>query len=266
MRFRTKITKDSLFHLSSLVATLEKVSSSNCVILLSKDLMRITVVATGPDDVQAFAELQPEHVFEDYNMKLAKRAGGVPHLVVESHMSTMEMNVAQDIPVKASGRFLMNAEEADYYKAPVVPVSQVQLEMPVQRSMRAVVDRMKGKCSPPGKRCRCIDKYLYLDANMRGQLVVRLETDSATIKTFFTQLSPRYEGMERGPQHNRDNKATLKVDAKKLATVLQVYGMSFEGAILCFVENVSLITHVFLAASIGTATFYQPVMVSMADE
>eukprot|EP00611_Tribonema_gayanum_P021584 TRINITY_DN4181_c0_g1_i1.p2 TRINITY_DN4181_c0_g1~~TRINITY_DN4181_c0_g1_i1.p2 ORF type:complete len:184 (-),score=64.81 TRINITY_DN4181_c0_g1_i1:445-996(-) len=183
-------------------------------------------------------------------MKLAKRAGGVPHLVVESRMSTMEMNVAQDIPVK-----LMNAEEADYYKAPVVPVSQVQLEMPVQRSMRAVVDRMKG-----------IDKYLYLDANMRGQLVVRLETDSATIKTFFTQLSPRYEGMERGPQHNRDNKATLKVDAKKLATVLQVYGMSFEGAILCFVENVSLITHVFLAASIGTATFYQPVMVSMADE
>lgn len=39
---------------------------------------------------------------------------------------------------------------------------KVQLELPRQRSLRTVIDRMKG-----------IDKFLYVDADMGGQLVFR---------------------------------------------------------------------------------------------
>ncbi|CAN0463908.1 unnamed protein product, partial [Hapterophycus canaliculatus] len=39
---------------------------------------------------------------------------------------------------------------------------KVQLELPRQRSLRTVVDRMKG-----------IDKFLFVDADMGGQLVFR---------------------------------------------------------------------------------------------
>lgn len=44
----------------------------------------------------------------------------------------------------------------------VVRAVKVQLELPRQRSLRTVIDRMKG-----------IDKFLYVDADMGGQLVFR---------------------------------------------------------------------------------------------
>jgi Hus1-like protein len=40
---------------------------------------------------------------------------------------------------------MMHAEEVEFYKAPDVPTPQVQLEMPNQKSVRTVVDRMKSK-------------------------------------------------------------------------------------------------------------------------
>jgi hypothetical protein len=47
---------------------------------------------------------------------------------------------------------------------------------------------------------------------------------------------------------------------------LQMYNMLYEGAIICFVEEVSLVVHVFLSpAGAGTATFYQPVLTTSAD-
>jgi hypothetical protein len=41
----------------------------------------------------------------------------------------------------------MSADSQGYYLPPDVPVPQVQLEMPQQRSVRAVVDRMKGEAA-----------------------------------------------------------------------------------------------------------------------
>jgi Hus1-like protein len=40
---------------------------------------------------------------------------------------------------------MMHAEEVEFYKAPDVPPPQVQLEMPNQKSVRTVVDRMKSE-------------------------------------------------------------------------------------------------------------------------
>jgi hypothetical protein len=53
---------------------------------------------------------------------------------------------------------------------------------------------------------------------------------------------------------------TLKVDARKLASVLHVYSANFDSAVACFVGGMSLVVHAFLP--VGTVTFYQPVMVA----
>lgn len=54
------------------------------------------------------------------------------------------------------------AGEIEELTASFALFTQVQLELPHHRSLRTVIDRMKG-----------IDKFLYVDADMGGQLVFR---------------------------------------------------------------------------------------------
>ena len=42
---------------------------------------------------------------------------------------------------------VMSADEQKFYAAPEVPAPTVQLDLPLNRGMRAVVDRMKGECT-----------------------------------------------------------------------------------------------------------------------
>ena len=37
-----------------------------------------------------------------------------------------------------------------------------------------------------------MDKYMFLDASMEGTLVLRVQTEEATVKTFYTNLVPRF--------------------------------------------------------------------------
>lgn len=58
---------------------------------------------------------------------------------------------------------------------------QIQLELPRTKALRAVVERMNR-----------MDKYMFLDASMEGTLVLRVQTEEATVKTFYTNLVPRF--------------------------------------------------------------------------
>jgi hypothetical protein len=82
----------------------------------------------------------------------------------------------------------------------------------------------------------------------------------------------------------QDNKASVKVDIKKLIAVLGFYNVSTDCAICCkphrcvrlcstqlcstgIVENFVLILHVLLAPSgVGSVTYYVPVLSSDLDE
>ncbi len=61
-----------------------------------------------------------------------------------------------------------------------------------------VVDHMK-----------LMGRYIYIDANMRGQMVLRTETSNATIKTYYSDLTPRFESMDEAA--NCDNMVTVQV-------------------------------------------------------
>lgn len=277
MRFKARIQRDRLSCLMGLVQMFEKITPANggVVIFFSEEKVRFSV-GTGTEDLQAFSELNQAEYFVDYRIesqsdncimfesscallsaalqsvksaletqiKMAKRQGQ-PCLVVETRLSDMEMNVSHDIPVK-----ILRAADVSHYSPPEVPTPNVQLEMPMHRGIRTVAEKMKG-----------INKYAYVDADMGGQLVLRCEIDDATIKTFFVNLTPRFESMPGGENKNRHNQTTLKVDSKKLSNVLQVYSMPIESAILCLVDELTLVVHVFLAPrGSGTATYYIPAL------
>ena len=147
------------------------------------------------------------------------------------------------------------SSEYEYYRPPDVPQPQVQLELPVAKGFKNVVDRLKN-----------IARCVYLHGDMAGGLTLRAETDSLSIKTFFTNLHPRFESLDES--QCSDNKCTLKVDSKKLATVLHAYTfLRFNSIIMCMIREHSLILHVLLEpAAIGTLTFYLPIVPLSEEE
>ncbi|CAM9192989.1 unnamed protein product [Ascophyllum nodosum] len=271
MRFKAKIVQDKLLVFAGLIGAIEKIGEA-CIVHLTESTLHLSVHESGSEGVDVYAELQQDMLFHEYRIesragneilfeanaslllqalnsgrtaptcqiKLAKRAGQ-PCLSVETR--TLEIDVVHDIPVK-----VMPANEASYYRPPEVQMPQVQLELPRQRSLRTVIDRMKA-----------IDKFLYVDADMGGQLVFRVEKADATIKTFYTNLTPRFEAMDE--ERCRKNRSSVKVDVKKLAAVLSMYSLRFETAICCMIGGYSLVLHVILAPNgIGNLTYYVPVM------
>ncbi|CAM9316710.1 unnamed protein product [Chrysoparadoxa australica] len=272
MRFKARIGVEQLGVFSGVITVLEKVGST-CIMHISKNHIKFTV-PTGPDELQAFSEINQKIMFTEYRfdskskhgillevnlgllsralasgkkhaaapqMKLAKRAG-LACLCVE--VRAQEVAVKHDIPVK-----IMDAAGYTLYLPPEIEQPQVQLELPRLKSLRTVVDRMRG-----------MDKHIYIDANMSGSLVFRIETDDATIKTFYNNLQPRFESLD--PEKNRANSASVKLDGRKLSNVFHIYSMNFEAAICCLIEDASVVVHVFLEPSgVGTFTFFLPVLV-----
>lgn len=94
---------------------------------------------------------------------------------------------------------------------------------------------------------------------MKGEMTLRIDSDGASIRTFFNQLIPRFEDCNA----QEDASCTIKVDTKKLATCLQWQATmmrTVSSAMLCMVENEMLAVHVILnPASVGFFTYYVPV-------
>ena len=181
-------------------------------------------------------------------MKLTKR-NGQPVLCVETR--AMEVDVVHDIPV-----VVMRASEySSYYRPPDVPQPQVQLELPNSKGFKTVVDRLKN-----------IARAIYLHGDMVGSLTLACDTESVSVKTFFTNLNPRFESME--DEDCAENKCVLKVDSKKMAIVLHAYTfLRFSAIITCMIKDHSLIMHVLLdPPSYGTLTFYLPIIPLAAEE
>ncbi|CAM9361929.1 unnamed protein product [Discosporangium mesarthrocarpum] len=276
MRFKAKVLQDKLLVFAGLIGALEKIGAA-CIMYLTETKVQFAIQETGADEVQVFSELEQEMLFYEYRiesqsnncilfianaslllqalnsgrsaptcqMKLAKRQG-MPCLSVETR--ALEIDVVHDIPIR-----VMKASDIQYHSPPEVQMPQIQLELPRHRSLRTVIDRMKA-----------IDKTVYVDADMGGQIVFRVEKTDATIKTYYTNLTPRFESMDE--QQCRRNQASVKVDVKKLAAVLSVYSLRFDKAICCIIGGYSLVLHVILLpVGVGTLTYYMPVMNAEGD-
>ena len=208
-------------------------------------------------------------------LKLAKRNGGLPCLCVDLGASPRGggIEVHHAIPVR-----IMRAAEMQYHLPPRISVPDVQLELPPDRPLKTVVERL-----------RTISPHVYIDGSMDGELALRIDGDGASINALFSKLIPRFEdvkdgdsdgdgdgngngdgdagneGGERPVKRKRDEPArcTVKVDGRKLAACLQwqgSLGRAVGSAVLCLVENETLCLHCTLGpGSIGFFTYYIPV-------
>ena len=138
-----------------------------------------------------------------------------------------------------------------HYLPPVVNTPDVQLEIQLDRPLRPVVERLKA-----------ISPVIYLDGCMSGELILRIDNDAVSVRTFYDKLIPRVD--EESTQPQDPARCTLKIDSKKLLASLQWQSSMAKGSIssyiICMIENEMMVVHVVLQPEdVGFFTYYIPV-------
>jgi len=250
MKFRARLCSESVGVLHGIAATLEKIAPTASV-FLTEDCIRIAVITEQPDTTRCYSEIQARDLFSEYRiesqggnkilfeismehlakalssgknasqsqMKLVKR-GSTPCLCFETKdcHTSLVAGLNHDIPIK-----LLKPTDIVYYMPPDVPPPMVALELPKNNKLMQTILSKMGK----------ISKQVHLTGKQMGQIVFRVEHTTATIKTYYGGLTPRFDGPLQDQDQHRDNKAVVKVDARKLTAILNHSNLPVDRATLC---------------------------------
>jgi hypothetical protein len=258
MKFKSRINKENLNSLHGVIVALQRVGEK-AVLFLSEDKIRIAVINENIDSPKTYSELVTNVLFSDYNiqslssnfilielelehfskalasgknapqcqLKLVKR-NSCPFLCFETKsITTLTMDVSHDIPIR-----IHRSDDINYYLPPAVPSPNVALELPRGKLMKVVLEKM----------CK-LSKNVYITAHQSGRLNFRVDDTSATINTFFNHLQPDWGVLDQ--IEDIQNKATVKVDIRKISSVLNIHSLAWDNAYLC--KYIILITvHIFI--------------------
>ncbi len=234
--------------LHGVTCTLEKIAE-RAVVLLSEDIVRLVVISESIETPRCYSELKSSLLFSEYKIeslsdntilfeiglnqlaralasgkyssqcqiKLAKR-DNKPCLCLETKAndSIMSVDVSHDIPIR-----MMKAAELVFYLPPHVPSPIVALDLPKNKMLKTVVDKMMK-----------FSKHVCITGHQSGRLILRAEHSSAIIRTYFNALSARYVG-DMHPATHVDNCASVKLNLRKLSAVLNLNNLMYDCASLC---------------------------------
>lgn len=245
MKFRAKIVDvGCLNHFTRVVNTVSKLSKA-CVLRLTCDHLFFVLsgkVASGGvsmwcelAQVNFFDEFQLEGVSADANeiflelapenlsraLKTAQNARSVkikltkkncPCLTLAAELpslSGVSRVVTHDIPVDVIPRRLWHD-----FREPQMPDYDVSIYLPPLKTMKSVVDRMKN-----------LSNYLVMEANLNGEMNLKIETDLVSVTTHFKELgNPPWgeDGSQSTSASHRDSEfmAQTRLDIRKLQQFL----------------------------------------------
>uniref|UniRef100_A0AAY4BQI0 Checkpoint protein n=1 Tax=Denticeps clupeoides TaxID=299321 RepID=A0AAY4BQI0_9TELE len=239
MKFRAKmIDLGCLNHFTRVVNTIAKLTKS-CVLRLTPDnLYFVLSVAPGVQrfcvSVNFFDEYQMEGLSPEANeiclevapenisraLKTAQNAKAVKVKLTKKHcpcltlsaelpsLSSISRVVTHDIPVEVIPRRLWHE-----FKEPTVPDFDVSIYLPPLKTMKNVVDRMKN-----------LSNILVLEANLGGEMNLKIETDLVSVTTHFKDLGNPPWGdsasQSRSQSWDPEAMAHARVDVRKLQQFL----------------------------------------------
>ncbi|KAM4606681.1 checkpoint protein HUS1 [Polymixia lowei] len=246
MKFRAKIIDvGCLNHFTRVVTTISKVTKT-CVLRLTPDQLFFVLsgkVANG--GVSMWCELSQANFFDEYQLdgvsaeaneiclevtpenlsralKTAQNAKAIkvkltkkhcPCLTIAAELPTLSSTsrvVTHDIPVDVIPRRLWHD-----FKEPSMPDFDVSIYLPPLKTLKNVVDRMKN-----------LSNFLVMEANMSGEMNLKIETDLVSVTTHFKDLgNPVWgdDGSQGGGQaqgHDPEVTAHARVDIRKLQQFL----------------------------------------------
>ncbi|CAL8399224.1 unnamed protein product [Arctogadus glacialis] len=263
MKFRSKIIDiGCLNHFTRVVTTISKLTKT-CVLRLTPDNLYFVLSGkVGNGGVGLWCELSQAKFFDEFQLegvsaeaneiclelapdnlsralKTAQNAKTVkikltkkhcPCLTIAAELPTMSSTsrvVTHDIPVDVIPKRLWND-----FKEPSMPDFDVSIYMPPLKIMKNVVDRMKN-----------LSNFLVIEANMNGEMNLKIETDLVSVTTHFRDLgNPPWaggDGSQAGANSQRDPETMVqaRVDVRKLQQFLMGQQFNPSKAMCNIVQN-----------------------------
>ncbi|XP_040820821.1 checkpoint protein HUS1 isoform X1 [Ochotona curzoniae] len=219
MRFRAKIVDAACLNHFTRVCNMVAKLAKACTLRVSPDKLNFIVsdkLAGG--GVSLWCELEQENFFSEFQMegpsaenneiylelvtenlaralRTAQNARALkiklthkrfPGLTVSVELlsaSSSSRIVTHDIPIKVIPRRLWKD-----LQEPSVPDSDVSIYLPVLKTMRSVVEKMRN-----------ISNHLVIEANLSGELNLKIETEVVCVTTHFKDLGNPPGGKAAGP-------------------------------------------------------------------
>ncbi|CAN2389676.1 Hus1-like protein, partial [Pristimantis euphronides] len=241
MRFRSKLVDVSCVnHFTRVVNTITKLTKSCTLRIASNNIYFILTDKVANGGVSMWCELCQASFFDEYQMegmtaeqndiylelapenlsralKTAQNSKSVKIKLTNKHcpcltvavelpsLSSTSRIVTHDIPVSVIPRKLWND-----FKEPTVPDFDVSIYLPVIKSMKSVVERMKN-----------LGNSIVIEANRNGEINLKIETDLVSVSTHFKDLGNPPWVSDESSQSNTQEKdpnimSQARVDIKKL--------------------------------------------------
>ncbi|XP_066096346.1 checkpoint protein HUS1 isoform X2 [Saccopteryx bilineata] len=120
-------------------------------------------------------------------------------------LSSSSRMVTHDIPIKVIPRKLWkNLQE------PTIPDSDVSIYLPLLKTMKSVVEKMKN-----------ISSHLIIQANLNGDLNLKIETELVCVTTHFKDLgNPPLASEDASQDRDPEQMAEVHVDIRKFLQLL----------------------------------------------
>ncbi|XP_016044295.1 checkpoint protein HUS1 isoform X2 [Erinaceus europaeus] len=238
MKFRAKIVDTACLNHFTRVSNMIAKLAKTCSLRISPDKLNFILsdkVASG--GVSMWCELEQENFFSEFQMegvsaenneiyleltsenlsralKTAQNARTLKIKLTNKHFPCLTVSiellsasnssriVTHDIPIKVIPRKLWRD-----LQEPTIPAAEVSIYLPLLKTMRSVVEKMKN-----------ISNHLIIEANLNGQLNLKIETELVCVTTHFKDLGnpPLDSSQNRDPEQM----AEVHIDIRKLQQFL----------------------------------------------
>ncbi|XP_066179417.1 checkpoint protein HUS1 isoform X3 [Sylvia atricapilla] len=220
MRFRAKIVDLAcLNHFSRLINTIAKLAKT-CI-------LRLTVCK----------------LYFILSDKVANGGASMWCELSQPSLSSSSRIVTHDIPVGVIPRRMWND-----FREPSVPDFDVSIYLPVLKTMKNVVERMKN-----------LSNFIVIEANLSGEMNLKIETDLVSVTTHFKDLGNPPWASEDGCQSSaqgRDLESMTEacIDIKKLQQLLAAQQVNPTKA-LCNIVHKRIVHFILLHEEVSLQYF-----------
>uniref|UniRef100_A0A8I3NB05 Checkpoint protein HUS1 n=1 Tax=Canis lupus familiaris TaxID=9615 RepID=A0A8I3NB05_CANLF len=241
MKFRAKIVDAAcLNHFTRVSAMIAKLAKT-CTLRISPEKLNFVLSDRAASaGVSMWCELEQENFFSEFQMegisaennaiyldltaenlsralKTAQNARALKIKLTNKHFPCLTVSiellsvssssrvVTHDIPVKVIPRKLWKD-----LQEPTIPDSDVSIYLPALKTMKSIVEKMKN-----------ISNHLIMEANLSGELNLKIETELVCVTTHFKDLgNPPPASEDASQERPPEQMAEVHIDIRKLLQFL----------------------------------------------
>ncbi|XP_068863982.1 checkpoint protein HUS1 isoform X3 [Aphelocoma coerulescens] len=209
MRFRAKIVDLAcLNHFSRIINTIARLTKS-CILRLTVCKLYFILsdkVANG--GASMWCELSQGNFFDEFQME------GVAAEHNEIYLELVPENLSRALKTAQSAKAVKIKLTNKHCPCLRVAVELVSIYLPVLKTMKSVVERMKN-----------LSNFIVIEANLSGEMNLKIETDLVSVTTHFKDLGNPPWASEDGCQSSAQGRdlesmADACIDIKKLQQLL----------------------------------------------